>query len=92
MNKLQRLYKIKQMGCIVCELFLNIEDSPSDIHHITDGGRRLGDDFTIPLCPEHHRIGKYGVARSSGKKAFEKAYLPEMQLLKIVNEKIAYKK
>jgi hypothetical protein len=33
--------------------------SEPDIHHLNLGGhagqKRRGDDFTIPLCPAHHR-------------------------------------
>lgn len=91
MTPKQRLHKIKHIGCIVCELFLGIDDSPSDIHHLTDARGRLGDEYTIPLCPEHHRIGKYSVAVCHGRKKFTDAYMSELELLKIVNQKISCK-
>lgn len=48
MNRLQRFRKLHEMGCIIC-------GNPPDIHHRVSGSRRMGDRFTIPLCPWHHR-------------------------------------
>ena len=40
---------VKCMGCIKCQ------KTPVDIHHITEGGRRLGHAWILPLCAYCHR-------------------------------------
>ena len=44
--------KMYALGCICCLQDGNY--SQPQIHHILDGGRRMGHEFTIPLCPYHH--------------------------------------
>lgn len=46
--------RLQDIGCLACRQDGNFH-VPSDLHHPTDGGRRLGDDIVIPLCPFHHR-------------------------------------
>jgi hypothetical protein len=67
-----------------------------EIHHLVEANRRLGDDYTIPLCQYHHR----GVApdidnperiyRKSrhyhGRRAFEACWGSEHDLLTHTNE------
>ena len=57
-----RLKKVKDMPCLAC--WINRERGhfdhchwwrTPDIHHLLSGGRRIGHDATIPLCPWHHR-------------------------------------
>ena len=49
------LAKVATLPCLVC-CALGVE-----VHHIKDrytaGGRRAGDDETLPLCPTCHRTG-----------------------------------
>lgn len=49
---------IGDYGCLCCRLLLGIRRA-CEIHHQTVGGKhgapRLGHDFTIGLCPWHHR-------------------------------------
>ena len=82
--------KIRQMGCVVCELFNDVF-TPTAIHHM-DGQTKEGcHDLTIGLCDKHHQhkdnekpqrwISRHG----DGRAAFEKAYGPESQLLEYVN-------
>ena len=63
--------KVARLGCILCR-YLNLGETPAEIHHIRRyGGKR---DFApvIGLCPEHHR-GNTGV-HGLGRKGFEKKY------------------
>ena len=67
----------------MCEDAFGMHTPPS-IHHLRAGvgmGQRSGDDRAIPLCPTHHQFGGYGVAFHAGKKAFEKKYGTEEELL-----------
>lgn len=47
-------------------------------------GQRSSHFQIIPLCQEHH-MGKTGI-HGMGRKAFEKAYLTEIELLERVRE------
>lgn len=93
------LQSIKYMGCIVCSHCMGIEDTPSDIHHLTEGGNRIGqteeenDLHSIPVCPAHHRYSqnKTCVSIADGRKKFFEAYkVTEMDLLKITQRRLGY--
>ena len=47
--------RVATLPCLVCGAW------PVEVHHIKDqqtaGGRRAGDDETLPLCPTCHRTG-----------------------------------
>ena len=47
--------KVATLPCLVCGAW------PVEVHHRKDrttaGGRRAGDDETLPLCPACHRTG-----------------------------------
>ena len=88
MNKLERWFQdLQDLGCIVCLNELGVK-SPPDIHHIHKNGNRRVDDFhTIPLCPNHHRLGVNNeeyVSRHPWKKEFEKRYGSEWDLFEQV--------
>jgi hypothetical protein len=70
---------MRQHGCIVCRK-LGLIRYP-EIHHILSGGRRIGHDDTIPLCPWHHQ----GVPADMvmGKKNTERWLGPSMKESKI---------
>jgi hypothetical protein len=51
MNRWQQLQEI---GCLACRK-MGFFAQPSDCHHLLSGHKRRGDEFTIPLCPWHHR-------------------------------------
>lgn len=51
---LARYHELHRIGCIVAYLFYGAYRD-ADIHHLTEGGRRLGNQFTIPLSPWTHR-------------------------------------
>lgn len=73
--------KIKEMDCIACGNW------GVDCHHITSGGRRLGNMFCLPLCLECHRYGKISIA--SGTKKFEKYWnKTQLEMLQEIYQKL----
>lgn len=73
----RHLAKVAALGCCVCGM-------PAEVHHITTGvgmGQRAGHYDTIPLCPQHHRLGGHGVAIHSGKKSWEQKHGTELEHL-----------
>lgn len=71
------------VGCIVCRQQFGQWTNPQ-IHHIRAGqgmGQRAPDFLAIPLCPEHHTDGGFGVALHAGQATFEASYGSEMKLL-----------
>ena len=80
--------KVRDLGCIVCQLFHG-ERSDGDIHHVLSGSKRAGEMFVICLCPTHHRSGRNTpeyVIRHPWRKAFEQRYGTEQQLLQQTEE------
>lgn len=86
-----RIDRFRHIGCIVSR-------SPEyDVHHLTDGGRRLGHAFTIPLHPWYHRGVPYpgmsqegmrlnfGPSLAKSKKEFEAQFGTEEELLAKTN-------
>ena len=49
----QRFDAFRKVGCVACRK-RGIK-SQADVHHLLSGGRRRGHQYTIPLCPWHHR-------------------------------------
>jgi len=41
-------------GCVAC-LLRGHPRQPGEIHHLLSGGRRRGHEFSVCLCPGHHR-------------------------------------
>jgi hypothetical protein len=85
LNKDERKHyeKLSKMGCIVCRN-LGYGYSAPHIHHIRHGagiGQKSHWSLAIPLCPNHHQHGGYGVALHAGQKTFEKKYGTESELL-----------
>lgn len=77
--------KLSQLGCIACHILGHGYSTPH-IHHIKSGNAGMGKkshwSLAIPLCPQHHQHGGYGVAIHAGKKAFEEAVgMTEVELL-----------
>ena len=87
---------LPQVGCICC-LSYGIINNWVQIHHITEGGKRLGHDYTLPLCYFHHEgippegmsveqaEEKVGPSLKS-KKKFNEVFGGELVLLDYVNE------
>jgi len=75
----------KDLGCIVCILMgyikpYEVAPEHTSVHHI-DGKTKEGAHFkSIPLCAEHHQLGR--TARHVNKNVFEGLYGKEDYLLK----------
>jgi len=85
-HAMERIQKLARTRCIIgngdCGGRL-------EIHHLTDGGRRLGDLFTIPLCFNHHQAQSplpVGEAYHKGKKTFMQKYGNNQELLQKANK------
>lgn len=86
----ERIERISRLGCVACAK-LDIVNVGTDIHHILDGGIRMGHGFTICLCPGHHR-GVWGpeqieiipvekrISISDGRPLFYAVYGSEQEL------------
>lgn len=90
MNSIERRHynKLVEIGCIVCRN-LGYGYSAPHIHHIRHGagmGQKNPYWKAIPLCPNHHQHGGYGVALHAGQKKFEQLYGTEEALLEKVNK------
>lgn len=79
---------VAQLGCIVCRQqgrgFV-----PCAVHHIVDGGRRVGHMFTIGLCdPGHHQNSPdpAQISRHPNKARFTAAYGNEYELLRTTQD------
>lgn len=96
----RRFIDLQMVGCVCCRLEGNAGDyrpEPADIHHLVVGGRRLGHDYTIPLCPWHHRGNSknglttgdmervYGPSLARSKREFVSRYGTELCLLELAN-------
>jgi hypothetical protein len=49
-----RFDALRALGCIVSRIFFGRWE-PADIHHLVEGRKRLGHQYTIPLSPWFHR-------------------------------------
>lgn len=100
MTKLEefRIQQMVRLGCCACA-YLHIPFVDVEVHHILSGGRRMGDWFTIPLCPGHHRglwtpeqrlllTVKQRVSISSGRKAFTRIYPTERELWELTQGRL----
>lgn len=83
--------RVVRLGCIVCRLFHDTDESPAEIHHIvgkTDEGAHFK---VLGLCVPHHRHAQPGgpyqwatrhtPGRYAGLVQFEAAYGSEQALL-----------
>ncbi len=92
MTKADEQYQdaLRQLGCIVCNLF-NGCYTPASIHHILSGGRRIGERHVLPLCYPHHQGGfndERCVSRHPYRVAFIKRYGSEEWLRDEANKRI----
>lgn len=96
---LERFDLMQQLGCAACSQYFR--DSQADVHHLLSGGRRRGHQFTIPLCPWHHRgvppdgfsIGvaeaTFGPSLARSPRKFRSKFGSDEELLEYVNSRIA---
>ena len=93
---LSRMAAIKASGCILC-LLVTGKTRPPDVHHLTSGSRRRGQQYTIGCCPFHHRglvpdnhtkqsmSGLVGPSYAWGRRGFHEFFGSDDLLLKIQN-------
>lgn len=82
-----RFRLLQKLGCICCKKLGRW--SPPEIHHLVEGSRRLGHEFTLPLCYWHHRhpgTEDFGPSIADGSKVFAKRWGTQRELLAEVNE------
>lgn len=88
----KRVEALHRIGCVCCRKAGSGHRAP-DIHHILSGGFRMGDMFTLPLCPEHHRIPStgsvVGPSLADGSRVFAAKWGTQLELLAEVNALIA---
>ena len=100
MTKDERQFQqaVREVGCIICKLFLR-ENSIAEIHHMLKNGRRRGEKYVLPMCTTHHRGGLNGkvsqanpmgiMSRDHSQRRFEKHYgMTEDEMLNKVKELI----
>lgn len=93
----ERFRLLQVIGCIACTID-GRPKVPPDIHHLLSGGRRIGHQATIPLCPHHHRglipadcrtareaEERHGPSLAVSPRAFKERYGSEEDLLETVN-------
>jgi len=81
--------KLARLGCILCRQIdvRNIEDSPTEIHHIRRYGGKRSVAPTIPLCAWHHRLDSRTSIHGLGHKGFTKFWgFSEEDLLEKTNQ------
>lgn len=69
--------RVAELGCLICH-------RPAEVHHcraFAGAGQRSSAFHTIPLCPDHHRLGGSGVAIHAGIQSFERNHGAERDLL-----------
>jgi hypothetical protein len=97
-NEAERIEAMMRLGCRACAS-LNLFCPADECHHIVEGNKRLGHNFTIPLCRGHHR-GIWNpelqeilspqelVAISSGRHAWRRIYPNEFELWCSVQDRL----
>ena len=93
----ERFSELQRIGCIACNVS-RLGFRHAEIHHITRSGRRLGHDYTIPLCAWCHRAvpdgnlspkemeGRIGPSLARNKRRFVEVYGTELELLERVEK------
>lgn len=81
--------KLARLGCILCRQIdvRNIEDSPTEIHHIRRYGGKRSLAPSIPLCAWHHRLDSRTSIHGLGHKGFTRFWgFSEEDLLEKTNQ------
>lgn len=87
----ERVDALRRLGCSACAVLGVPNLNELELHHLLEGGFRMGHWFTIFLCRGHHQ-GKWSleqivwidprdlIAISDGRKLFNKIYGTEREL------------
>jgi hypothetical protein len=64
--------RLARIGCILCRCngIREIEDSPTEMHHVRRFGGKRSNSPVIPLCAYHHRLGHSSI-HQLGAKGFD---------------------
>ena len=64
MSKREYLNRVASIGCVLCR-YLELGETPAEIHHVENVRDELSDYAVVALCPEHHRgaTGVHGLSR-----------------------------
>ena len=91
----RRFEGLLKIGCICCRM-LKVNGRTAEIHHLIKSNRRMGHEFTIPLCGWHHRgvtilpkaktQDEYGPSLADGSKPFHAHWGADLELLEKVND------
>jgi len=79
------------IGCVACAHVGLLNSKQLELHHILDGGRRMGHAFSIFLCAGHHQghwtesqliqlLPEHRVSISDGRKRFIQIFGTEKSL------------
>lgn len=95
----ERIDKLRPLGCSACA-FLGVPNlNWLELHHLLQGGKRMGHWFTIFLCRGHHQGAwtdvqieifepRVLVAISDGSKEFTRIYPTERKLWERAQERL----
>ena len=95
----ERIEAMKKHGCVACAVLGVPNLNELELHHILDGGKRMGHYFSIFLCAGHHQgrwtegqldwiEPKQRFAISDGRKRFNAIYGTERLLWERVQKKL----
>lgn len=82
----QHVSRVVALGCVA-----NHCGCAAEAHHPRRGmgmGQRASHMDVIPLCPQHHRTGGFGVAIHMGQRTWEKKFGSEAELLELVRSRL----
>ena len=105
----ERFAAMEELGCLISRVFFCRPETPGTVHHLVEGGRRIGHHATIYLAPWYHlgqppQVKRGGVVRQltveeathtygpslyHDRRAFERRFGTEQQLLADQDELIA---
>lgn len=99
-DDIERFAKLYALGCVVSKIYFNRWE-PAEIHHLVEGRKRLGHQFTIPLSPWFHRgippladmrpseaVEALGPSLALSKRDFVNRFASERELLEETNKLI----
>jgi len=96
-EEIKRMDTISSLGCIACILDGALVVNPGEIHHLIDGGKRIGHHATVSLCSFHHRgippdgmstneaTEMFGPSLALNGRAFRERYKKDAELLAFQN-------
>jgi Recombination enhancement, RecA-dependent nuclease len=95
----ERIDAMRNLGCVACAVLGVPNLNHLELHHILDGGVRMGHYFSVFLCRGHHQgdwsqgqlewiPARKRVAISDGRKRFVKIYGTERSLWEKVQNKL----